>query len=72
MDHVTIIKDLGGAKVLAEEMTRRGVPVAPVTVRSWSLKGRMIPAKYWSHIALIAKDKAVDVSFEALAQAAAA
>lgn len=72
MDHVTIIEKLGGAKALSEEMTRRGSSVAPVTVRSWKLHGRMIPAKYWSRIAAIAADKGVDVSFEALARQAAA
>lgn len=72
MDHIEIIKALGGAKALSDELTSRGVPVAPVTVRSWSLSGRMIPAKYWAHIATIAKDKSVNVSFETLAQQAAA
>lgn len=72
MDHIAIIKELGGAKVLADELTSRGVEVAPVTVRSWSLKGRMIPAKYWAHIAAVAKDRKIKVSFETLAQQAAA
>lgn len=72
MDHIEIIKALGGAKALSTELTSRGVPVAPVTVRSWSLSGRMIPAKYWSHIATVASAKGVDVSFEMLAQQAAA
>lgn len=72
MVHVAIIKSLGGAKAVSEDMARLGIPVAPVTVRSWSLNGRMIPAKYWAHIAAISKDKQVNVSFEALAQAAAA
>ncbi len=72
MDHIAIIKSLGGAKALSDELTERGTAVAPVTVRSWSLSGRMIPAKYWSHIAAIAADRGVEVSLEALAQQAAA
>lgn len=72
MDHVAIIKNLGGAKALAQALSARGVPVAPVTVRSWTLAGRMIPAKYWSHVAAIAQDHGLTVSFAALAEAAAA
>jgi len=72
MNHIDIIKSLGGAKKLSDELTKRGVPVAPVTVRSWTLSGRMIPAKYWAHIAKIGADAGVPVSFETLAQDAAA
>jgi hypothetical protein len=72
MDHVAIIRELGGAKSLSDALIARGVTVAPVTVRSWSLTGRMIPAKYWSHVAAIGRDKGVQVSFETLAQQAAA
>jgi hypothetical protein len=72
MDHTAIIKALGGAKAVSDELAARGVMVAPVTVRSWSLAGRMIPAKYWSHIAAIASDRMIEVSFAALAEAAAA
>lgn len=72
MNHIDIIKSLGGAKVLSDELTKRGVPVAPVTVRSWMLAGRMIPAKYWAHIAKIGEDAGVPVPFETLAQDAAA
>lgn len=72
MDHIAIIDKLGGPKVLASEMTGRGVRVEPVTVRSWRLKGRMIPAKYWAHIAEIAAEKGVAVSFGSLAEAVAA
>lgn len=72
MNHIAVIKTLGGAKVLSDELTKRGVHVAPVTVRSWTLTGRMIPAKYWAHIAGIGRDKGVAVSFETLAKDAAA
>jgi hypothetical protein len=72
MDHTDIIKTLGGAKVVADALRERGVIVADVTVRSWTLAGRLIPAKYWSHIAAIGRDQGHSVSFEALAQAAAA
>jgi len=72
MDHVAIIKELGGAKAVSDALSAIGVPVAPVTVRSWSLSGRMIPAKYWSHVASVARAKGVAISFEALAQQAAA
>lgn len=72
MNHIAIIKALGGAKALSDELKARGVAVEPVTVRSWSLAGRMIPAKYWTHIAAVADGKGVDVSFEMLAQQAAA
>jgi len=72
MDHINIIKALGGAKVVADALRSRGLPVADVTVRSWTLSGRTIPAKYWTHIAAVAEDGGTSVSFEALAQAAAA
>lgn len=72
MDHVAIIRSLGGAKALSDALTARGVIVAPVTARSWSLTGRTIPAKYWTHVVAIAAEKDVEVSFEALATAAAA
>lgn len=71
MDHVATIKELGGAKVVSDELARLGVRVAPVTVRSWCLNGRMIPAKYWSHVAAIAAARKVKVSYAALAAAAA-
>ena len=63
---------LGGAKVVADALRARGVPVADVTVRSWTLTGRTIPAKYWYHIAAVASDMGQNVSFEELAQDAAA
>lgn len=71
MDHIATIKALGGAKALADALRSRGVTVADVTVRSWSLSGRVIPAKYWSHIAAIGNELGHEVSFEALAAAAA-
>lgn len=72
MDHSETIKKLGGAKAVADALRQRGVLVADVTVRSWSLRGRVIPAKYWTHIAAIAEEAGETVSFEALAQQAAA
>lgn len=71
MDHIATIKTLGGAKAVADALRARGVPVADVTVRSWTLTGRVIPAKYWTHIAAVAADMGQEVSFEALAEAAA-
>ncbi len=71
-NHIDTIKVLGGAKAVADNLRARGVPVADVTVRSWTLSGRMIPSKYWTHIAAIAHDRGHSVSFEALAQQAAA
>jgi len=72
MDHPNIIQSLGGAKVVAERLRDRGVVVADVTVRSWTLAGRSIPAKYWAHIADIAKERGRSLSFEELAQSVAA
>ena len=72
MDDLSIIGRLGGAKVVADALRARGVVVADVTVRSWTLAGRTIPAKYWVHIAAIADAAGAPVSFEALAQQAAA
>lgn len=72
MDHANTIKALGGAKAVAEALRARGIPVADVTVRSWTLRGRTIPAKYWSHIASVATATGKSVSFETLAQAVAA
>lgn len=63
---------LGGAKAVADELRSRGVPVADVTVRSWTLSGRTIPAKYWIHIAAIGAQRGKVVSFEDLARDAAA
>ncbi len=67
-----MIKTLGGAKSLADALRAKGIPVADVTVRSWTLSGRRIPAKYWFHIAAVAEDRGEQISFEALAQDAAA
>lgn len=71
MDHIATIKALGGAKAVADALRARGVAVADVTVRSWTLSGRTIPGKYWAHIAAVAAEKGQHVSFEALAAAAA-
>jgi hypothetical protein len=67
-----LIKAIGGAKHLAEKLRGRGVLVANVTVRSWTLTGRSIPAKYWSHVVAIAGETGVRVSFETLASQVAA
>jgi len=72
MEHSDTIKALGGAKVVGDALRSRGVIVADVTVRSWSLHGRTIPSKYWVHLSAIAKDQGKTISFEALAKAAAA
>lgn len=72
MDHANTIKTLGGPKVVADALRSRGVIVADVTVRSWTLKNRVIPAKYWVHIAAVAREAGKPVSFEALAEQAAA
>lgn len=72
MDHPNIIKQLGGAKALADALRERGIVVADVTVRSWTLTGRTIPAKYWKHIADVAAGSGISVSFEALASQVAA
>ena len=72
MDTPNIIHELGGAKAVADAMRAREVDVADVTVRSWTLKGRTIPAKYWVHIAAIAAEQGKTISYERLAQHAAA
>jgi hypothetical protein len=72
MEKPHIIKNLGGAKVVGESLRARGIKVEDVTVRSWTLPGRAIPAKYWVHVAEIARTKGVPVSFEAMAQQVAA
>ena len=72
MNQIDLVRELGGAKSLANTLRSHGVIVADVTVRSWTLAGRAIPAKYWSHIATIAREAGHSVSFEALAQAVAA
>jgi sugar phosphate isomerase/epimerase len=72
MDHVAIIRALGGPHALAEALRAKGLNVADVTARSWTLTGRSIPAKYWTHVAQIAADKKLAVSFEAMANAVAA
>jgi hypothetical protein len=72
MDHIATIKALGGAKAVADALRSRGVDVADVTARSWTLEGRSIPSKYWSHIAAIGAERKISVSFDALARAVAA
>ncbi len=72
MDHHAIIKELGGPHALGAALRDKGIVVADVTVRSWLLEGRSIPAKYWAHIASVGEDAGVEVSYERLAAAAAA
>lgn len=72
MNATSIIKSLGGPKKVADALRARGVTVADVTVRSWTLANRTIPAKYWAHVAAVAKGAGVAVSFEALAEQVAA
>lgn len=72
MSQTETIRALGGAKKVAEALRSRGVTVADVTVRSWTLAGRSIPAKYWAHIAAVASERGTHVSYEALAEQAAA
>lgn len=67
-----MIRGLGGAKALADALRTRGVCIADVTVRSWTLAGRCVPAKYWAHIAAIGREHGIAISFEALAESAAA
>ena len=68
MDHIATIKALGGPKAVADALRARGVVVADVTARSWTLNGRAIPSKYWAHIRAIGAEKKVPVSSDALAQ----
>lgn len=72
MNHHAIIKALGGPHAVGAALRDRGVIVADVTVRSWLLDGRSIPAKYWTHIAALGEAAGVEVSFEQLAAVAAA
>jgi hypothetical protein len=62
-----LIDRLGGAKAVADALRDRGVGIADVTVRSWTLSGRNVPGKYWTHLVAIS---AGAVSFEELASAA--
>jgi len=72
MEKPHLIGTLGGAKAVGENLRARGVDVKDVTVRSWTLPGRSIPAKYWVHVAEIARERGVPFSFEAVAQQVAA
>lgn len=66
-----IIKQLGAANI-GRKLRDRGLKVEDVTVRSWNLPGRTIPAKYWLHIAEIAREAGFPFSVEQFARAAAA
>jgi hypothetical protein len=67
-----LIDRLGGAKAVGDALRDRGVDVKDVTVRSWTLANRTIPAKYWVHVAEIANTRGEPLSIEALAQQVAA
>lgn len=69
-DH--IIRRLGGAKVVGDALRARGVRIEDVTVRSWTLAGRNIPARYWIHIKAIAQANGESFSIEDAANQAAA
>lgn len=69
-DH--IIRKLGGAKVVGDALRARGVRIEDVTVRSWTLAGRNIPARYWVHIQAIAQANGQSFSIEDAANQAAA
>lgn len=71
MDHKTLISALGGPHRLHDLLLQHGVAVEQVTVRSWALPGRSIPAKYWLHVKTIADEIGVEASFEDMAKAIA-
>lgn len=72
MKHSDTIAALGGPKSVADALRAKGVTVADVTVRSWTLEGRSIPAKYWLPISEVAETRGCSVSFADLAEAVAA
>lgn len=71
MDHKQLLKDLGGPHAVHAALVAKGIHITPVSVRAWALRGRNIPAKYWAHIADLAADRQVDVSFADLAESVA-
>lgn len=71
MDHKQLLIDLGGPHAVHAALVAKGINLTPVSVRAWALPGRTIPAKYWAHIADLASDKGVNVSFEDLAESVA-
>jgi len=70
--HQETIRALGGAKVVGDALRARGLQIEDVTVRSWTLAGRSIPARYWVHIREIANEQQVPFSIEDAARAVAA
>lgn len=70
MEHSALIQQVG-AHVLAQALRDLGIEVLDVTVRSWSLAGRSIPAKYWLHIVSICEALGVAVSVDQLASSVA-
>lgn len=72
MDHKALLDSLGGPHLVQSELAKRGVKVKPVTVRSWALPNRTIPAKYWVPIVAIARTRNVDLTFDRLAESVAA
>lgn len=71
INHHKLIGDLGGPHALGDALRNRGIDVKNVTVRSWTLPGRVIPAKYWLHILAIAGERSVPCSVDDLVTAAA-
>lgn len=68
MTHKAILDMLGGPHAVQTELAQRGVAVKQVTVRSWALPDRTIPAKYWSAIVDTAKAKDKPLTFAMLAE----
>jgi sugar phosphate isomerase/epimerase len=69
--HQETIRAIGGAKVVADALRGLGLQIEDVTVRSWTLAGRSIPARYWTHIAAIAEERGIQFSIEDAARAVA-
>jgi hypothetical protein len=71
MDHKDIIMALGGPHKLHARLAETGINIQVVTVRSWALAERTIPAKYWSDIKSIAESLDVQITTDMLAAGAA-
>jgi len=70
--HQETIRAMGGAKAVGDALRARGLQIEDVTVRSWTLANRTIPARYWVHIQAIAEQLGIPFSIEAAARAVAA
>jgi hypothetical protein len=71
MDHKDILERLGGPHKVHAALAEIGVKIQVVTVRSWALAERSIPAKYWNHLKIIADFNKVDLTIEMFAAGAA-